>query len=147
MALNGSIHGNGLRIPFLTAHTLAAAETAIVSAPVKYLTGMKIVVAEAVFVRAGGGTTAKFWIQTSLDGATTWIDIINFAFTTSTASLVAVCNAYLATSAASLTPTDGTLADNTVVPGVLGSYLRLKYTTTGTYSGASSISINVVVKG
>ncbi len=147
MALNGSVHGNGQRITFLSAHALAAAETAVVTAPVKFLTGMKIVVAEASFVRAAGGTNAKFWIQTSLDAGATWIDIINFAFVTTTANLVAVCNAYLATSAASLTPTDGTLADNTVVPGVLGSYLRLKYTTTGTYSGASSITINAVVKG
>ncbi len=147
MALNGAVHGNGQHISFLAGHVLAAAETAIVTAPVKFLTGAKYIVAEAIFVRAAGGTNAKFWVQTSLDLGASWIDIMCFAFVTTTASLVMATNAYLATSAASITPTDGSLADNTAVPGILGEYFRLKYTTTGTYSGASSISLNAIVKG
>jgi hypothetical protein len=39
-----------------------------------------------------------------------------------------------------LTPTDATLADDTVVDGVLGDRLRLKITSTGTFGSGSVIS-------
>jgi len=39
------------------------------------------------------------------------------------------------------TPGDGALADNTAVNGFLGALFRVKLTTTGTYSGASSFKI------
>lgn len=88
---------------------------------------------------AGGGTTAKAWVQTSLDGGASWIDIANFAFTTASAK-----RAYHLTGAAVtsiVTPTDGTLADNTAVNGLLGAQYRVKVTTTGTYTGATTLKI------
>lgn len=93
----------------------------------------------ANFVRAGGGTTAKAWVQTSFDGGTTWMDIANFAFATTTA-----VRAYHLTNAAVTsiaTPADGTTADNTAVDGFLGPIYRVKLTTTGTYTGASSLTV------
>src|SRR5262245_14948557 len=93
----------------------------------------------AKFVRAGGGTTTKAWVQTSLDGGLTWIDVACFAFATTTANRI--FNLTDAAVTAIATPTDGTLADDTVVNGFLGTLWRVKLTTTGTYTGASSLTI------
>lgn len=91
------------------------------------------------FVRAAGGTTAKAWVQTSFNDGVTWVDIASFAFTTTNAIRFYHLTAAAVTSIA--TPTDGTLADNTSVNGLLGSTFRVKITTVGTYSGASSFKI------
>lgn len=91
------------------------------------------------FVRVGGGTTAKAWAQTSFNDGVTWVDIASFAFTTTNA-----VRAYHLTGAAVTaiaTPTDGTLADNTSVNGLLGAQYRVKITTVGTYTGASTFKI------
>lgn len=121
--------------------TLAGAVTADVTAGNFPAPGDRVesLVLLANFVRAGGGTTAKAWVQTSFDGGTNWIDIANFAFTTSTAlRLFHLTNAAITSIA---TPVDGTTADNTAVDGILGPLYRVKLTTTGTYTGASSFTI------
>lgn len=97
----------------------------------------------AVFAYGSGGTTAKAWVQTSIDG-TNWMDIASFAFTTSAAQRAYNLTNVAVTSIA--TPTDGTLTDNTAVNGLLGAYFRVKYTTTGTYAGATSLKITAVPK-
>ncbi len=123
--------------------TLAGAVTADVSAGSFDIGRCESLTLQAVITVAGGGTTAKAWVQTSLDG-TTWVDIASFAFTTSTAT-----RAYHLTSAAVTsiaTPTEGTLTDNTAVNGFLGPLVRVKLTTTGTYTGASSFVIHALPK-
>jgi hypothetical protein len=97
-----------------------------------------------IFTRAGGGTTTQAWVQTSFDGGTTWMDIAVFAFTTTTATRAYHLTAAAVTSIA--TPTDGSLADNTSVNGFLGPIFRVKLTTVGTYTGASSIVIHAYAK-
>lgn len=121
--------------------TLAGAVTADVSSGVFDIPGGRAesLVLFANFTRAGGGTTAKAWVQTSFDGGSNWIDIANFAFTTSSALRLYNLSDAAVTSIA--TPTDGSLADNTVVNGFLGPIVRVKLTTTGTYTGASSFVI------
>jgi hypothetical protein len=121
--------------------TLAAAVTADVTAGVFAMPGGRAerLTLYAVFTRAGGGTTTKAWVQTSFDG-TTWMDIANFAFTTTTATRAYTLSNVAVTSIA--TPVDGTTADNTAVDGFLGPVLRVKLTTTGTYTGASSLVIS-----
>lgn len=91
------------------------------------------------FVRVGGGTTAKAWVQTSFNDGVSWVDIASFAFTTTNATRFYHLTAAAVTSIA--TPTDGTLADNTSVNGLLGAQYRVKVTTVGTYTGASSFKI------
>jgi hypothetical protein len=98
----------------------------------------------ATFAYGSGGTTAKAWVQTSLDGGVSWIDIANFAFATTAAKRAYHLTAVAVTSIA--TPTDGTLADNTAVNGLLGDQFRVKLTTTGTYAGASSLTIHAIPK-
>lgn len=147
MALNGSIHGSGQRVILLSALVITTALTAIVTAPVKFLTGMNYLSAQINFVYGSGGTNGKFWIQTTYDGAATWTDIICFAVTTANKRVTSSVCAYIAPAAQAAVATDGTLADDTIIQGTIGSYIRLKYTTTGTYGGSTTATINAVAKG
>jgi hypothetical protein len=80
-------------------------------------------------------------LQTSFDGAASWIDIANFHFTTVSATLVVNLSAL--TPVASFAPTDGSLAANTVKDGVLGSRYKIKYKSAGTYVGATTLQVDV----
>jgi hypothetical protein len=97
---------------------------------------------QANFIYGSGGTTADFWVQTSIDGGTTWCDIANFHFTTSSARKVFNLSS-LTPVTTQATPTDGTLASNTAVDGISGTKLRVKYTTVGTYGGSTTIAVDV----
>jgi hypothetical protein len=99
---------------------------------------------QANFTYGSGGTTVKAWVQTTFDQGVTWTDIANFAFTTASARRLYHLTPVAVTSIA--TPTDGTLADNTAVNGLLGSNLRVKLTTTGTYAGGTSLVISALVR-
>ena len=128
----------------ILAAVLAAAVTADVSSGVFVLGRLESLTLQAIITVAGGGTTAKAWVQTSFDGGVTWVDIANFAFTTATATRLYHLTPVAVTTIA--TPTDGTLADNTAVNGLIGDRLRVKLTTTGTYTGASSFVITASAK-
>lgn len=97
----------------------------------------------AKFDYGSGGTSAKFWIQTSVDG-TTWTDVANFAFATADLNKVAAVNIFVAHTHA--TPSDAALSDNSIANGYIGEYLRVKYTTVGTYGGSTTITITAVPK-
>lgn len=121
--------------------TLAAAGT-FVGDPVNLAPGTASLGVLSKFVRAGGGTSTKVFLQTSLDGGTTWIDVAQHAFLTTTASKVTGVKTAIARAVA--TPTDGTLADDTVLDGLIGDRVRVKYIVAGTYTGASTLSVVVV---
>jgi hypothetical protein len=91
-----------------------------------------------------GGTTAKVYIQTSLDQGATWVDIACLAFTT-TGAVKVVNLSGLTPKTTPVTPTDGALTDDTCVDGVLGDRLRAKIVTTGTYANAI-VSVRVAVR-
>jgi hypothetical protein len=100
------------------------------------------VVAQANFTYGSGGTTATAWLQTSVDGGATWIDVVNWAFTTS--SLRALANLSSLTPITTIyTATDGTLSSNTCKDGIIGEKWRVKYTTTGTYAGGTQLLVDV----
>lgn len=122
---------------------LAGAVSAVVSQPTTLPGGApRNLTLQGNIVVAGGGTTCDVWVQSSVDGGATWFDIANFHFTTTSAiKLFNLCASTPVTTEA--TPTDGTLGANTAVDGLLGPMLRTKLTTTGTYTGASSISIDI----
>jgi len=150
MSLHADVHNNGQNINFLpaTGLVITTALTAVATTPVELLTGAKYVAFQVRFVYGSGGTNAKFWLQTTFDGGSTWCDIANLARTT--ASLNTVVYVTLMSGTAVATPTtltDATLADNTIVQGLIGSQLRMKYTTTGTYAGATTAYASAVVKG
>ena len=93
---------------------------------------------------ARGGTTAKAWVQVTLDDGQTWLDIACFAFTTSSAVKVINLSGLTPVTTA-ITPSDGAMADNTVQDGIHGSAMRVKVTTTGTYSN-TILSVKVSVR-
>jgi hypothetical protein len=106
--------------------------------------GADLVACQAVFTRAGGGSTTDVYIQTSLDNGSTWIDIMQFALVTTTVTKMSAVRSSIAM-AANVTPTDGGLSDNTILDGLLGDRLRAKTVIAGSYSGASSLSLNVII--
>ena len=106
--------------------------------------GADLLACQAVFTRAGGGTTTDVFIQTSLDNGSTWIDIMQFALATTTVTKVSAVRSSIAM-AANVTPTDGALTDNTILDALLGDRLRSKTVVVGAYTGASALALNVII--
>jgi len=96
------------------------------------------------FAYGSGGTTATYWLQTSLDGGASWIDIACVQFTTGSGKQIVNIDAggYVTPG---YVPGDGTLAVGSVVDGILGDRLRIKQTIVGTYAD-STIAVDVVDK-
>lgn len=125
--------------------TITAAGTAI-GGTVTGLAGAKHAVIQAAFDHGSGGTSAKFYVQNSLDGTTNWYDVACFAFTTADATRLAAVSHSGGT--ALITPTDGSLTDSSALAVVpLGDAWRVKQITTGTYADATTIAIHLVTKG
>jgi hypothetical protein len=98
------------------------------------------------FVYGSGGTSVDAWVQTSFDGGSNWCDIANFHGTTT--SLRKIVNLSSETPVTSqYTATDGTLAANSAVDGLLGSQYRVKFASAGTYAGNTSLAVDVVASG
>ncbi len=92
-------------------------------------------------VVVGGGGTVDVYIQTSLDGGASWIDIMNHHFTTSTLSKVSAVNSTVAL-AGGVTPGSLALASNTILNGLLGTMLKATVVSAGTvYTGATTLSV------
>lgn len=136
---------NGRNIALLPSTAITTAVTGSVGTVFDNLPGMKYVSAQAIFDYGSGGTTAKFYLQTSFDEGTTWTDLACWSFTTSDATKFHVVKAATAV-AANQSIQDAALSANTILDGVMGDRLRIKYTTTGTYA-ATTIKIDAVVKG
>lgn len=145
MSLSADVHNNGQRINLLDL-TITTALPATATTPIKQFSGSEYLAVEAIFTYGSGGTSAKAYVQTTLDGGVTWIDIMSFAFAGVTASKVSAV-VYTTALAPAITPTDGTLADNTILSGLLGSQIRVKYVTTGTYAGGTTLALDAVIKG
>ncbi len=153
MAKNGSVHVDSRLISFFGTTPLAitTAISATATTPVLRLGGMQYLACEAIFVYGSGGTNATAYVQTSYDQGTTWVDLMAFQFTTATLSKIASISSDVIFNAATtytpITPTDGTLPVNTCVQGVFGDRLRLKYVTTGTYGGTTTLAVYAHAKG
>jgi len=128
--------------PTLLKVIITGAVSNVTTALVQFLDGPPLnLEIQSNFVYGSAGTTADFYVQTSFDG-TTWCDIANFHQITASArevvnlsSLTAVTTLYACT--------DATLTNDTVKDGVIGPWVRVKYSSTGTYSGGTSIQIDV----
>jgi len=147
MSLGADVHINAQRYVFLAPLTIGAAVAATATTPVTKLAGAAHCQVQAVFLYGAGGTTTNAYFQTSLDGGLTWIDIMNFSFTTAAATKVSATSIEVAPAAQAFAPSDGGLTANTVVNGVMGDRFRLKYVTTGTYTGATSLAVYGIVRG
>lgn len=126
--------------PITTAQSIATVSGANLKIPV----AASALTIEANLTVVGGGTTTKCYIQTSLDGGITWIDIMCFAFTTSSLrSVMTVLSE--AIQLTPVTPTVGTLADDTAINGIIGREIRAQVVTTGTYTGATQLDVRMKV--
>src|SRR5258707_14451521 len=64
---------------------ITTAVTALVTSPEQFRDGNpQSAVIQGAFTYGSGGTTAKAWVQTSMDEGTTWIDVAPLSFTTAT---------------------------------------------------------------
>jgi hypothetical protein len=142
-----SLDQSARRIVLLSPLTIGAAVSATATTPVTGLGGMEALTVEAKFLYGAGGTNATAYVQTSLDGGLSWIDIMCFQFTTAAANKISSVTSLIAPAAQAFAPTDGSLTANTIIQGVLGDRLRLKYVTTGTYTGATSLGVYAIVRG
>ena len=107
----------------------------------------KGLVAECVF---GSGGTIDVFIQTSLDsvGGTAvgrepqaFFDIMQFAFTTTAARKILSVRQETAVVAA-VTESDGALADDTSVSGIIGTHVRARIVSAGTaYDAGTTIDV------
>lgn len=128
----------------LGSFSITTADTAAGDA-VENLEGMLALSVQLRFVYGSGGTNAKAYLQTSLDQGTTWIDVASVLF--GTANEVAVINlSGLTPKTTQVTPTDGSLADDTVVDGVFGDRFRVKVVSTGTYAGSTTLSCSMTAR-
>ena len=94
---------------------------------------------EGSLTYGSGGTNVKAFVQTSLDGGSTFIDIMCLAYTT--ASLRKVANVTRSTATAPATPSVGAMSDNTQLSGIIGDIIRIQVVTTGTYAGSTTLDI------
>lgn len=110
--------------------------------PITGLVGLQSLTVSLRFAWGSGGTSVKTYLQTSLDGGNRWIDIACVVF--GVLSEEQVINLSALTPKGVTIPTDGTLADDTVVDGIIGDRIRLKAVVTGTYSGNSVLVGRIV---
>lgn len=131
------------RLRLLPKSTITAAAT-LVGGEVAGVSGAGDLTIYANFVYGSGGTACKVYVQTTIDG-TNWFDIACMAFATTTAKkLLSVSSSGDYTTPATLT--DAALADDTVMSGVLGQQFRVKVVSTGTYAGATTITVDAELK-
>jgi hypothetical protein len=99
--------------------------------------------AQAVFNYGAGTGTVDAWIQTTVDNSL-WCDVCNFHFVGSSIGPVVFNLSSQTPITSAITPSDGSLAANTAVDGIVGSHWRIKYQSTGTYSGGTSLAVDLL---
>ena len=122
------------------------AVTALVTSPVQLSNDHpESLLLQGNLTYGSGGTTISAWVQTSVDGGATWTDIANFSFTTSSARFLYNLSG-LTPVTTEYTATDGSLTANTAKDGIIGPLLRVKYTSTGTYGGSTTLRIDATTR-
>jgi hypothetical protein len=125
---------------------ITTAVTALTTPVVKFDSKPISVALQCNFTWGSGGTTMNAWVQTTLDGGATWTDVANFSLTTSSARKIVNLSS-LTPETTQVTPSDGALAANTAQDGIVGSQWRVKYTTTGTYAGNTTLRVDIEAQG
>lgn len=127
-------------MPILATQAITTVLTNSLSTPVEGLGRLGGVSLIASFTYTSGGTTAKAYVQTSLDSGVTWQDIACFAFATAGATKRGHISRQQTLAIAA--PTTGTMADDSMAQGYLGDRLRVAFTSTGTYGAGTALSIS-----
>ncbi len=127
-------------MPILAQQAITTALTNQLSTPIEGLGRLGGVSLAASFTYTSGGTTAKAYVQTSLDGGATWHDIACFAFATTGATKRGHISRQQSLAIAA--PTTGTMADDSLAQGYLGDRLRVAFTSAGTYGAGTALAIS-----
>lgn len=98
---------------------------------------------QAKFLYGSGGTTFDAYVQSTIDGVN-WFDIANFHFLLAAAWFQYNLNAQTPITT-ERTPSNGSLAANTALDGIWGTQFRTIYQSTGTYAGATSLTVDMAV--
>lgn len=109
------------------------------------LDGLLAACIQARLAYGSGGTAIKVYVQTSLDQGVTPIDIACFTFAQASAVKARNLSA-LTPRTADIVPTDGALADDASIDGVLGDRVRAKIVSTGAYADSTLLSIGMVMR-
>lgn len=88
--------------------------------------------------QGAAGTSVKAYAQMSADQGSTWYDVACAAFTAAGQKKFNLSG--LTPKLTPVTPTDGTLADDTAVDGLLGDRCRVKVVTVGTWGAGSLLT-------
>lgn len=132
------------RLLMLNAVAIGVAAGPTIHGPWSGYHGLTGIAVEANFAYGAGGTDVTAHLQTSLDGGDNWIDIMAFHFlTTALRSVMAVVHGLVATP---VTPLTVTLTDDTSQNLILGDRFQVSLTTTGTYTGTTTLTMNMLPK-
>lgn len=122
---------------------ITTAVTGEASDAVEDLEGMIACTVQFRFAYGSGGTSLTVYLQTQLD-ADTWVDIACVVFGTATETAILNFSG-LTPKTTQVTPTDGALTNDTAVDGILGSKMRIKRTSVGTYAN-STLSVRLTAR-
>lgn len=121
--------------------TAALTGGTIYTSPVLYLPQPVLSVALAgVLIYGSGGTSIDAYVQTSLDGGSSWCDVANFHFTTQNANKLVNLSA-LTPVTSQYAPGDMTMTNDTVKDGLIGHHWRAKVKSSGTYGGNTRLTV------
>jgi hypothetical protein len=102
---------------------------------------------QGTFSWGSGGTSADAYLQTSIDGGTSWTDVANFHFLAASARYIWTLESSLVAAPVQIVaPTDGAMTANTALSGVFGNIWRVKYVTVGTYA-ATTLRVDAIANG
>jgi hypothetical protein len=124
--------------------SLTTALSAQAQTPIQNLEGILAVTIDFKFSYGSGGATCKVWVQVSSDDGQTWKDVACRAFAMASATKTINLSGLTPVTTA-ITPTDGAMADDTAQDGVLGTLMRAKVTSTGTYAN-TLLSVKISVR-
>lgn len=124
-------------MPELASQSFTTAITNVYSEAVTGLGSLDGLSLAFTAVLVGAGTNATAVVQTSIDDGDNWYDVCNAQFTASGVKLACVngTTAFAPTNAASLSA-------NSKLDGFLGDRLRVAFSTTGTWTSGSSLSVD-----
>ena len=117
---------------------VTSSSVAVVSTPITGLGGMTGLTARLDFRYGSSGTKIQAYLQSGFDESTYYDIACMSALLASKSALLNFSG--LTPKLTEVTPTDGALADDTAIDGLLGDRLRLKVVITGTYAGSSLLS-------
>jgi hypothetical protein len=113
---------------------------------VEDLDGLLALAVQFRFVFGSGGTSVKAYLQTSLDDGDTAVDIACVAFGNAASETAALNLSSLTPKTTQVTPSDGALADDTVVDGLIGDRFRVKIVVVGTYAGSTTLNVTAIAR-